>query len=74
MAAPVEYDPTNWETHVDPYPIYRRLREEVPIYRNEKLSFWALSRFEDVWDAHLDFETFSSAWGRPSRRLPSRSP
>lgn len=34
------------------------------MYQNEKMGFWALSRFEDVWDAHLDHETFSSAWGQ----------
>lgn len=60
----VDYDPTDWETHVDPYPTYRALREESPVYHNEEMGFWALSRFEDVWDAHLDFETFSSAWGQ----------
>lgn len=59
----LEYDPTDWETHKDPYPIYARLREEAPVYHNEKLGFWALSRFEDCWDAHLDWETFSSAHG-----------
>ena len=57
------YDPTDWETQIDPYPIYARLREEAPVYHNEKLEFWALSRFEDVWDAHLDHETFSSSRG-----------
>jgi cytochrome P450 len=57
------YDPTNWDTQIDPYSIYARLREEAPVYQNEKLGFWALSRFEDVWDAHLDYETFSSTMG-----------
>ena len=59
----MRYDPTDWQTQVDPYPIYRWLREEAPVYHDEKLDFWALSRFDDVWDAHLDWETFSSAWG-----------
>lgn len=60
----MEYDPTDWQTQIDPYPTYAWLREEAPIYQNERLGFWALSRFEDVWDAHLDHETFSSAWGQ----------
>ena len=47
----------------DPYPIYRWLRDEQPIYHNEKLDFWAVTRFEDCWNAYLDFETFSSARG-----------
>jgi cytochrome P450 len=59
----LSYDPTDWQTHIDPYPIYARLREEAPIFHNEKLGFYALSRFEDVWDAHLDHETFSSTMG-----------
>ncbi|HXK22827.1 MAG TPA: cytochrome P450 [Myxococcota bacterium] len=59
----VYYDPTDWNTQIDPYPIYARLREEAPVYHNEKLGFYALSRFEDVWDAHLDWETFSSSMG-----------
>jgi cytochrome P450 len=57
------YDPTDWDTQIDPYPIYARLREEAPVYHNEKLGFYALSRFEDVWDAHLDHQTFSSTMG-----------
>ena len=59
----IDYDPTDWETQIDPYPVYARLREEAPVYHNEKLDFWALSRFEDVWDAHLDYQTFSSING-----------
>ncbi|WP_029120416.1 MULTISPECIES: cytochrome P450 [unclassified Mycobacterium] len=41
-------DPYSYDFHEDPYPYYRRLRDEAPIYRNEKLNFWALSRHEDV--------------------------
>lgn len=62
--AVLEYDPTDWQTQIDPYPSYAWLRENAPVYHNEKLNFWALSRFDDVWDAHLDFDTFSSAWGQ----------
>lgn len=60
----MEYDPTDWQTQIDPYPTYAWLRDEAPVYHNEQFDFWALSRFEDVWDAHLDWETFSSAWGQ----------
>ena len=41
-------DPYSYDFHEDPYPYYRRLRDEAPIYRNDKLNFWALSRHEDV--------------------------
>ena len=70
----LHYDPTDWETQVEPYPIYRRLREEAPVYHNERLGFWALSRFEDVWDAHLDHETFSSTWGQTLEKVDSPIP
>lgn len=70
----LDYDPTDWETQIDPYPIYARLREEAPVYHNEKLGFWALSRFEDVWDAHLDHETFSSSQGPALEKGPAPIP
>ncbi|HWW85942.1 MAG TPA: hypothetical protein VNZ26_20230, partial [Vicinamibacterales bacterium] len=51
------------ELNADPYPMFRRLREEVPLYYNEQHDFYALSRFADVDDALVDFQTFSSAKG-----------
>ncbi|MDV3129359.1 cytochrome P450 [Mycobacterium sp. 21AC1] len=41
-------DPYNYDFHEDPYPYYRRLRDEAPLYRNEERGFWALSRHSDV--------------------------
>ena len=38
------------------------------------MNFWALSRFEDVWDAHLDHETFSSAWGQTLEKVATPLP
>ena len=70
----VEFNPYSWDYHEDPYPIYAALRDEAPIYRNEALGFWALSRFEDVWDAHLDFTTFSSAWGQTLEKVATPLP
>jgi cytochrome P450 len=43
----------------DPYPIYKQLRDEAPVYHCEPLNIWALSRFADVLEAHRDFKTFS---------------
>jgi cytochrome P450 len=57
------YDPYDVEIHRDPYPVFRRLREEAPLYRNEAYDFYALSRFEDVERGFVDHETFSSAHG-----------
>lgn len=61
--APLRYDPYDYGIHEDPYPTYQRLREEAPLYRNEELGFWALSRYEDVVAAFRDTDTFSSRNG-----------
>ena len=45
--APV-LDPYDYQFHEDPYPYYRRLRDEAPLYRNDDLNFWALTRHADV--------------------------
>jgi cytochrome P450 len=65
----LEYDPTSWETQEDPYPVYRWLRDEAPVHHNEKLGFWALSRFQDVWDATLDWESFTSIHGQTLEKI-----
>lgn len=57
------YDPFSYQIHEDPYPIYRRLREEAPAYYNEEKDFWALSRYDDVRNALLDHETYCSRHG-----------
>lgn len=41
-------DPYDYHFHEDPYPYYRRLRDEAPLYRNDELNFWALTRHADV--------------------------
>ena len=46
----VKLDPYDYDFHEDPYPYYQRLRDEAPLYRNEELGFWALSRHQDVLD------------------------
>ena len=58
-----EYDPFDARFQLDPYPAYRVLREHDPVHRHTDPPFWALSRFDDVWDAVRDHETFSSARG-----------
>jgi cytochrome P450 len=60
-AAAVYYDPYDVEINADPYPVYARLREEAPAYYNEQYDFWALSRYEDVHQAHVSWKTFSSS-------------
>ena len=68
------WDPLTPELRDDPYPLWRRLRDEAPVYRNDRFDFYALSRFVDIEAAHKDFATFSSNLARRSRRChPSRS-
>jgi cytochrome P450 len=59
----VYYDPFDFEIDADPYPIWRRLREDHPLYYNERYDFYALSRFADVERGLVDWHTFSSAKG-----------
>ncbi|MEO3786308.1 cytochrome P450 [Actinocorallia sp. B10E7] len=80
MSSNLEYSPYDYRIHEDPYPVYARLRREAPLYRNEELDFWALSRHADVSVAFRDWERFSSvngvtldpsAWGPQAHRTMS---
>ena len=51
----MELNPFSYEFHEDPYPTYRWLRDNAPLYRNERLDFWALSRFADVMAGFVDW-------------------
>jgi cytochrome P450 len=57
------YNPYAYEIHEDPYPTYARLREEAPLYRNDELGFWALSRHADVLEGFRDVDRLSNAHG-----------
>ncbi len=59
----VLFDPYAYETHEDPYPIYRRLRQEAPVYWNDEVGFWALSRHEDVLEGFKNVEHYSNKGG-----------
>ena len=59
----IEFDPFSMDFFNGAYDTYRRLRDEAPLYYNEKWDFWALTRYDDVAPATKDHETFSSAKG-----------
>ncbi len=61
--ADLYYDPYEYALDADPHGAWKRLRDEAPLYRNDRYDFWALSRFEDVLNASLDHETFQSGRG-----------
>ena len=62
-ATAVEFDPFSAAFFDDPTEVYRRLRDEAPVYFNETYGFYALSRFADVVAAHRDWHGLSSAHG-----------
>ena len=70
----VVFDPFSEEFFNGPYEIYRRMREESPVYYSEEYDFYALSRHEDVAAAFKDFETYSSAYGLDLATVKSNEP
>ncbi|MBU8831588.1 cytochrome P450 [Mycolicibacterium goodii] len=56
-------DPYDYDFHEDPYPYYKRLRDEAPLYRNDALNFWALSRHEDVLKGFRNSTALSNKHG-----------
>ena len=59
----VYYDPYDVAINADPYPVYRRLREEAPLYYNGAHDFFAVSRYDDVERGLVDNETYISRRG-----------
>jgi cytochrome P450 len=60
---PLYWDPFDAELAKDPYPLYARLREEAPLYRNDRHDFYAVSRYADCQSGLADWRTFSSVRG-----------
>ena len=59
----VYYDPFDFDIDDDPYPAWKRLRDEAPLYYNEKYQFYALSRYEDVSRELPNWDTYRSGRG-----------
>ena len=57
------YDPFDFDIDDDPYPVWKRLRDTAPLYRNEKYGFYALSRYDDVARALTNWDTYRSGKG-----------
>jgi cytochrome P450 len=71
---PVEFDPFSDEYFDDPTEVYRRLRDEAPVFFSEKYGFYALSRFADVVSAHRDLGAFTSTHGIELFTLSTKTP
>ena len=59
----VAYNPYAPENVLDPYPMFKRLRDEAPVHHNAEMNFWTLSRYDDVCAAHRDAKRFVSGEG-----------
>jgi cytochrome P450 len=59
----VDYDPYDIEINADPYPVFRQLRNEQPLYYNEQYDFYAVSRYEDCERGLIDNQTYISSRG-----------
>ena len=58
------YDPYDFDIDADPYPVWKQLRDEAPLYFNEKHDFYALSRYADVERSFVDWKTDLQLWPR----------
>jgi cytochrome P450 len=63
MTTPVQWDPYDVDIDADPYPVFRRLREEAPLYYNEQYDFYAVSRYDDVERGLVERDTNISGRG-----------
>ncbi len=59
----IVYDPYDPEIDKDPYKVWKRMRNEAPLYYNEQYDFYALSRYDDVYNSLLNWQDYSSARG-----------
>jgi cytochrome P450 len=57
------YDPYDFQIDSDPYPLWKRMRDEMPLYYNDRHDFYALSRFDDVESCSVDWKTYISGKG-----------
>jgi cytochrome P450 len=73
-SAEINYNPLDYEIDAHVHAVWRRMRDEAPVYRNDEYDFWALSRFDDVLPAMLDPRTYSSASGTTIELLRAEMP
>nr|WP_232235934.1 cytochrome P450 [Nocardia sp. BMG51109] len=74
MTTSVEFDPFSEQFYAYPYEIYRRMREEAPVYYNAEHDFYALTRHEDVAAAFKDHGTYTSTRGVDLGMIKSGEP
>ena len=67
------FDPYSPAVDADPFPYYRRLRDEYPCFWSPEAQMWVLSRYADIVSAGQDWQTYSSASGNLMTELPNRA-
>ena len=72
MTRSLHYTPFLPEVMADPYPFYRRLRDEDPVYYISEYDGWAIARFEDVWQAARQPDVFVNARGTTAPQALSK--
>ncbi len=59
----IYYDPYDYQIDAYPHPVWKRMRDEAPLYYNPDYNFYAVSRYRDVRDISADWRTYSSGHG-----------
>ena len=59
----IYYDPYDYQIDAYPHPVWKRMRDEAPLYYNPDYDFYAVSRYSDVRDISADWRTYSSGHG-----------
>jgi hypothetical protein len=67
------FDPYSPAIDADPFPYYKRLRDDFPCFWSEEAQMWILSRYADIVSAGQDWPTYSSASGNLMTELPGRA-
>jgi hypothetical protein len=70
---PLRFDPFSPAVDADPFPLYRRLRDEAPCFWSDDAQMWIVSRYADVFAALNNWKVFSSASGNMMTELPDRA-
>ncbi len=70
----IYYDPFDTTIDIDPHPLWKRMRDEMPLYRNDRYGFWALTRFDDVEKGLVDWDTYRSGHGSTLEMILSGRP
>jgi cytochrome P450 len=67
------FDPYSPAVDADPFPCYKRLRDDYPCFWSPEAQMWVLSRYADIVSAGQDWQTYSSASGNLMTELPNRA-